>query len=136
MTDRRDIETMLAQLESDMPFDHTEGLFSNRHPGFFGTDFRGVEWSKKLAEIEALKEELAASRSQTDNLKAEMEGHKGTITTLTDETKKLRTQLQHHLTALTSKSKSEFSKFSTAFQTFLHEIEQHVYDLQTEKGQL
>ena len=136
MTDRRDIETMLAQLESDMPFDHTEGLFSNRHPGFFGTDFRGVEWNKKLAEIEALNEELAAARSETASLKAEMEGHKGTITTLTDEAKKLRTQLQQHLTALTRKSQTEFNKFSSAFQTFLHEIEQHVHDLQTEKDEL
>lgn len=136
MSDRRDIETMLAQLESDMPFDHTEGLFSNRHPGFFGTDFRGVEWSKKLAEIEALKEELASSKAETASLKAEMEGHKGTITTLTDETKKLRTQLQQHLTALTRKSQTEFNKFSSAFQTFLHEIEQHVHDLQTEKDEL
>ena len=26
----RDMKTMLAQLEADGPFDHTEGLFSNK----------------------------------------------------------------------------------------------------------
>jgi predicted nucleic acid-binding Zn-ribbon protein len=94
-----------------------------------------VEWNKKLAEIEALNEELAAARSETASLKAEMEGHKGTITTLTDETKKLRTQVQQHLTALTRKSQLEMNKFNSAFQTFLHEIEQHVHDLQIENDQ-
>jgi hypothetical protein len=43
MTGRRDMKTMLALLESDMPFDHTEGVFGNRYEGTWGTDFRGVE---------------------------------------------------------------------------------------------
>jgi hypothetical protein len=39
----RDMKTMLAQLEAEGLFDHTEaGLFSNQDPnGFFGTDFLG-----------------------------------------------------------------------------------------------
>jgi hypothetical protein len=43
MTGRRNMKTMLALLESDMPFDHTEGVFGNRYEGTWGTDFRGVE---------------------------------------------------------------------------------------------
>jgi hypothetical protein len=61
---RRDVKDMLAMLESDGPFDHTEGFFSNENPGLLGTDFLGYAWrNRRIAELE---KQLAEEKSKHD----------------------------------------------------------------------
>ena len=133
----RDMKTMLAQLEADGPFDHTEGFFSNKHPGRWGTDFSGRDFDLKVAEIALLKRQLeeanAATRKEKEEkeaLQSENDGHQGTITTLQAETSALRKQVTKQLWHLKTTSREEFNKLVDAFHTFQDGISKHVHDLE------
>ena len=137
----RDMKAMLAQLESDGPFDHTEGFFSNRHPGTWGTDFSGRDFDAKVAEIALLKRQLEVANEAIRNEKAakealqsENDGHQGTITTLQAETSALRKQVATALLHLKTTSREEFTKLIGAFQTFQDNIVRHVQELQASQG--
>ena len=113
--DLRDMKTMLAQLEADGPFDHTEGLFSNKDPnGVLGTDLLGYVWRDQL--IKKLKEDLEQEKND----------HQGTKT----ETNKLRKQVADQLTNLKMTSTQEFAKLQTAFHEFQQEIGKDIVNLQ------
>jgi hypothetical protein len=133
----RDMRTMLAQLEADGPFDHTEGFFSNKHPGRWGTDFSGRDFDLKVAEIALLKRQLEEAnevirkeKEAKEALQSENDGHQGTITTLQAETSALRRQVAENLLHLKTTSREEFNKLVNAFHTFQDDISKHVHDLE------
>jgi hypothetical protein len=133
----RDMKTMLAQLEADGPFDHTEGFFSNKHPGRFGTDFFGRDFDVKVAEIALLKRQLEEAnevirkeKEAKEALQSENDGHQGTITTLQAETSALRSEVKNQLWHLKTTSREEFNKLINAFYTFQDGITKHVHDLE------
>ena len=112
---RRDVKAMLAMLESDGPFDHTEGLLSNENPGLLGTDFLGYAWrNRRIAELE---KQLAEEKTKHVGTQAEAARLRQIITT------KLRT--------LKLRSTSEFEKVETAFSNFQKELDDEVHTLST-----
>lgn len=111
----RDMKTMLAQLEAEGPFDHTEGLLSNKDPkGFLGTDFLGYAWRDQR--IKQLEEELKQEKNE----------HQGTKT----ETDRLRKQVAEELIKVKIAIGREYAKLETAYHTFQEEIGKDILKLQ------
>lgn len=141
---RRDVKAMLAMLESDGPFDHTEGVFdwfaTGRDPdGFWGTDISGKVWKSKLDTIETLKKELETEKAEKETLqrdlsalKEEIEGHQGTISTLTEDKKRLQGQILEQFNSLKRSSVLAFHNFEDAYNAFIRGIETDVRELQKE----
>jgi len=117
----RDMKTMLAQLEADGPFDHTEGLFSNKDPkGLLGTDFLGYVWRDQR--IKQLEEELKQEKNE----------HQGTKT----ETDRLRKQVAEELTRLKITTGQEYAKLEAAYHTFQREIGKDILQLQKQSSSI
>jgi hypothetical protein len=113
---RRDVKAMLAMLESDGPFDHTEGLLSNENPGLLGTDFLGYAWrNRRIAELE---KQLAEEKAK----------HGGTQA----EAAKLRKLIATKLRTLQGRSTTAFEHFEAAFRAFIKEIDHEDHILQVE----
>jgi hypothetical protein len=111
----RDMKTMLAQLEADGPFDHTEGLFSNKDPkGLLGTDFLGYVWRDQR--IKQLEEELKQEKNEHQGTKA--------------ETDKLRKKVAEELRKVKIAVGREYTKLETAYHTFQEEIGKDILKLQ------
>ena len=141
---RRDVKAMLAMLESDGPFDHTEGRISwfatGRDPdGIWGTDISGKVWKSKLDRIATLEKELETEKAEKEALqlelsalKEEIEGHQGTISTLTEDKKRLQRQILDQFNSLKRSSVLAFHNFEDAYQKFIGGIETDVRQLQKE----
>jgi hypothetical protein len=115
----RDMKTMLAQLEAEGPFDHTEGLLSNKDPkGFLGTDFLGYAWRDQR--IKQLEEELKQEKNEHQGTKA--------------ETDKLRKKVADELTRLKIKIGQEYGKLEAAHHSFQQEIQEDVIKLQQQSS--
>jgi len=111
----RDMKTMLAQLEANGPFDHTEGLFSNKDPkGLLGTDFLG--YVRRDQRIKQLEEELKQEKNEHQGTKA--------------ETDRLRKHVADELTRLKIKIGQEYGKLEAAYHAFQREIGVDVIKLQ------
>ena len=112
---RRDVKAMLAMLESDGPFDHTEGFLSNENPGILGTDFLGYEWrNRRIAELE---KQLAEEKAK----------HGGTQA----EAAKLRKLIAIKLRTLKEGSTKAFENVENAWKAFIKELDSEVHTLQT-----
>jgi hypothetical protein len=118
----RDMKTMLAQLEADGPFDHTEtGLFSNKDPnGFLGTDFLGYAWRDQR--IKQLEEELEQEKNEHQGTKA--------------ETDRLRKKVADELTRLKITTGQEYAKLEAAYHTFQREIGKDILQLQKQTSSI
>jgi hypothetical protein len=139
---RRDVKAMLAMLESDGPFDHTEGWLSwfatGRDPdGTWGTDIFGTVWKSKLERIATLEMELEKEREEKETLqrdltalKEEIEGHQGTISTLTNDNMMLKRKLIEQFKSLQRSSVVAFRTFQDAYHTFIDGIERDVNELE------
>ena len=116
---RRDVKAMLAMLESDGPFDHTEGFFSNENPGLLGTDFLGYAWRNRR--IEELEKQLAEEKSKHDGTQA--------------EAAKLRKLIATKLRTLKERSTAAFENVENAWKAFIKEIdhEDHLLQLESRK---
>jgi hypothetical protein len=91
----RDMKTMLAQLEADGPFDHTEA------GGFFDTDFSGEKRAK-------LQNELVIARAEVEKLRSEKTYLLGLAT--------------KHLTFLLSTNTQRITDFRKALDAFEQEM--------------
>ena len=136
---RRDVKAMLAVLESDGPFDHTEGFLSNENPGILGTDFLGYEWrNRRIAELEKKLEKEKAEKdllqSQLDTINAENTAHQGTISTLTNDNMMLKRKLIEQFKSLQRSSVGAFRTFQDAYHTFIDGIERDVNELENKKN--
>ena len=143
---RRDVKTMLAMLESDGPFDHTEGRISwfatGRDPdGKWGTDISGEVWKSKLDRIATLEMELEKAKaekdllqSQLDTINAENTAHQGTISTLTNDNMMLKRKLIEQFKSLQRSSVVAFRTFQDAYHTFIDGIERDVNELENKKN--
>ncbi len=115
---RRDVKAMLAMLESDGPFDHTEGFISNENPGILGTDFLGYAWrNRRITELE---KQLAEEKAK----------HFGTQA----EATRLRQMIALKLRTLKGRSTTAFENFEAAFRAFIKEIDHEDHTLQVENG--
>ena len=143
---RRDVKAMLAMLESDGSFDHTEGKLdwfaTGRDPdGFWGTDISGKVWKSKLERIATLERDLetekaekAALQLELSALKEEIEGHQGTISTLTNDNMILKRKLIEQFKSLQRSSVVAFRTFQDAYHTFIDGIERDVNELENKKN--
>ena len=99
----RDMKTMLAQLEADGPFDHTEA------GGLFDTDYSGRQRKQ-------LQDELAIARAEVEKLRSEK-------TYLLGLAKK-------HLTFLLSTNTQKITDLRNALNTFEEEMRNDSVTLQ------
>jgi hypothetical protein len=126
--DLRDMKTMLAQLEADGPFDHTEaGIFAKTDPdGFFGTDFLGYARQKRIDTLETqLAEEKKAKETLQTQLNEEKESHAGTK----GETLIIRQQLATQLREMKKNIENKFDEIKSTFRGFQQNLEGDIHTL-------
>lgn len=148
---RRDVKAILAMLESDGSFDHTEGFLANTDPeGLLGTDIMGFARAKIINKLKAdlaketksnemLQQQLAEEKAEKEalqlelsTLKEKIEGHQGTISTLTEDKKRLQRQILDQFNSLKRSSVTAFHNFEDAYNQFIGGIETDVRKLQKE----
>lgn len=143
MTDesRRDVKAMVAMLESEGPFDHTEGVFdwfaTGRDPnGFWGTDISGKVWKSKLDRIATLERELETEKAAKESLQQQLEEEKANHGGTQAEAARLRKLIATKLRTLKVRSTGAFENCERAFRDFIKEIDHEDHILQTENGKL
>jgi len=129
---RRDVKAMLAMLESDGPFDHTEGFLANTDPeGLLGTDILGYARAKIINNLKAeLAKETKSKEMLQQQLAEEKAKHVGTQT----EATRLRQMIALKLRTLKERSTTAFENFEVAFRAFIKEIDHEDHILQLENG--
>ena len=129
---RRDVKAMLAMLESDGPFDHTEGFIANTDPeGLLGTDILGYARAKI---INNLKAELAKETKSKEMLQQQLDEEKVKHVGTQAEATRLRQIITTKIRNLKLKSGSAFQNIQKAFSDFQNELDDEVHTLQTENS--
>jgi hypothetical protein len=134
---RRDVKAMLAMLESDGPFDHTEGWLSwfatGRDPdGTWGTDIFGTVWKSKLERIATLERELEEEKASKESLQQELDQEKSNHNGTQAEAAKLRKLIAIKLRTLKLRSTAAFENVENAWKSFIKEIDDEDHNLQLE----
>jgi hypothetical protein len=131
--DLRDMKTMLAQLEADGTFDHTEGIFGKTDPdGFFGTDFLGYARQRRIDTLETqLAEEKKANETLQTQLEEEKKSHAGTK----GETLIIRQKLATQLREMKQNIATEFDKVKSTFRVFQQNLEGDIHTLMSTSEQ-
>ena len=129
---RRDMKTMLALLESDGPFDHTEVWLANTDPdGIIGTDILGYARAKIINNLRA---QLAEETKSKENSQQQLDEEKTKDVGTQAEAARPRQIIATKLRTLKLRSTSAFGNVETAFRDFQKELDDEVHTLQVENG--
>ena len=140
MTDesRRDVKAMVAMLESDGPFDHTEGRLSwfatGRDPdGLWGTDISGKVWRSKIDRIATLERELETEKIAKESLQQQLDEEKANHGGTQAEAARLRKLIATKLRTLKVRSTAAFDNVAIAWKAFITELDHDDHILEINK---